>query len=94
MNSKREKSQIDTSRHLNDNWLAYWENEIRNGNKNTNFDLKQINLLTLTGHVGPVRSLCTLENEASILSGSKDKTVKLWSVKNMSGLSTTISNSK
>lgn len=44
------KSNVDSSRHLSDNWLAYWENEIRTNEKSsTEFDLKHINLVTLTG---------------------------------------------
>jgi hypothetical protein len=40
---------MDTSRHLSENWLAYWEHEIRTNNKTTMFDIKHINLLNLSG---------------------------------------------
>lgn len=46
---KRNKTKIDVSRHLSDNWLAYWENEIRSSQNTTLFDFKHINLLTLSG---------------------------------------------
>ena len=77
---KNVKANIDTSRHLSDNWLAYWENAIRT--KGTTFDFKHINLLTLSGHSSSVKCIHALENESSIITGSKDKTVKLWSLKN------------
>ena len=82
--NKRYKSKIDTTRHLSENWLAYWENAVR---ANSNFfDLKQINLLTVNAHSGSVKCLCGLDNESSIMSGGKDKTVKLWSLKNQSAI--------
>jgi len=84
---KENKFKIDTSRHLTDNWLAYWENEIRNNNNeiHSQFDFKHINLLTLSGHTSAVKCLLSLENESCLISGSKDKTVKLWSIKNQMG---------
>ena len=81
----RLKSNMDTSRHLSDNWLAYWENEIRTSEKSNTFDFKHINLVTLSGHNSSVRCLHVLDNESSIISGSKDKTVKLWTLKNFGG---------
>ena len=77
---KNTKACVDTSRHLSDNWLAFWENAIRT--KGTTFDFKHINLLTLSGHTSSVKSILPLDNESSIITGSKDKTVKLWSLKN------------
>jgi WD repeat-containing protein 81 len=74
---------MGTSRHLTDNWLAYWENEIRSNDKSNTFDFKHINLLTLSGHTSNVRSLIALDNESSIISCSKDKTVRLWNLKNI-----------
>ena len=69
--------------YLTENWLAYWESEIQSTTQST-LDFKQINLLTLSGHTSAVRCLLSLDNEASIISGSKDKTVKLWTIKNQS----------
>ena len=79
------KSNLDTSRHLSENWLAYWENEIRTNDKSNSFDFKHINLMTLSGHTSAVRCLHALDNESSIISCSKDKTVKLWTLKNHGG---------
>lgn len=72
---------MDTSRHLSENWLAYWENEIRSSSKGNLFDFKHIGLLTLSGHTNTVKCIYSLDNESSFISGSKDKTVKLWSLK-------------
>ena len=77
---------IDTSCHLADNWLAYWESEIQSTTQST-LDFKQINLLTLSGHTSAIKCLLSLDNESSIISGSKDRTVKLWSIKNQNKLS-------
>jgi hypothetical protein len=82
---KENKSKIDTTRFLNNNWLAYLENEIRFNDKSAQFDFKHINLVTLSGHTSTVKCIKALDNETSIITGSKDKTVKLWSLTNHGG---------
>uniref|UniRef100_A0A673A7K8 WD repeat-containing protein 81 n=1 Tax=Sphaeramia orbicularis TaxID=375764 RepID=A0A673A7K8_9TELE len=64
------------------NWLAYWQYEIGLNQQDPHFHFHQIRLQSFLGHSGTTKCLAPLAGEDYFLSGSKDKTVKLWPLYN------------
>ncbi|XP_013914884.1 PREDICTED: WD repeat-containing protein 81 [Thamnophis sirtalis] len=71
-----------SARLLSGNWLAYWQYEIGVGQHDPPFHFHQIRLQSFVGHGGAVKCLAPLSGEDFFLSGSKDKTVRLWPLYN------------
>lgn len=71
-----------SSRSLQGNWLAYWQYEIGLNQQDPHFHFHQIRLQSFAGHSGTTKCLAPLAGEDYFLSGSKDKTVKLWPLYN------------
>ncbi|XP_020784167.1 WD repeat-containing protein 81 [Boleophthalmus pectinirostris] len=70
-----------SGRSLQGNWLAYWQYEI-GLNQQDHFHFHQIRLQSFLGHSGTAKCIAPLAGEDYFLSGSKDKTVKLWPLYN------------
>ncbi|XP_037320742.2 WD repeat-containing protein 81 [Pungitius pungitius] len=71
-----------SGRSLQGNWLAYWQYEIGLNQQDPHFHFHQIRLQSFLGHSGTTKCLAPLAGEDYFLSGSKDKTVKLWPLYN------------
>ncbi|XP_027717229.1 WD repeat-containing protein 81 isoform X2 [Vombatus ursinus] len=63
---------------LSGNWLAYWQYEIGVSQHDAHFHFHQIRLQSFLGHSGAVKCVAPLGSEDFFLSGSKDRTVRLW----------------
>lgn len=71
-----------SNRSLQGNWLAYWQYEIGLNQQDPHFHFHQIRLQSFLGHSSTTKCLAPLAGEDYFLSGSKDKTVKLWPLYN------------
>lgn len=64
------------------NWLAYWQYEIGVSQQESHFCFHQIKLQSFLGHSGAIKCVAPLGGEDFFLSGSKDRTVRLWPLYN------------
>ncbi|XP_069471473.1 WD repeat-containing protein 81 isoform X2 [Ambystoma mexicanum] len=64
------------------NWLAYWQYEIGVSQQESHFCFHQIKLQSFLGHSGAIKCVAPLSGEDFFLSGSKDRTVRLWPLYN------------
>ncbi|XP_012582002.1 PREDICTED: WD repeat-containing protein 81 isoform X3 [Condylura cristata] len=77
------KRELPRSTHgLSGNWLAYWQYEIGVSQQDAHFHFHQIRLQSFPGHLGAVKCVAPLSGEDFFLSGSKDRTVRLWPLYN------------
>ncbi|KAM8975356.1 WD repeat-containing protein 81 [Pelodytes ibericus] len=77
------KQDLQRSAHgLCGNWLAYWQYEIGVSQQEPHFYFHQIKLQSFVGHTGAIKCVHPLGGEDFFLSGSKDKTVRLWPLYN------------
>ncbi|KAH0511498.1 WD repeat-containing protein 81 [Microtus ochrogaster] len=77
------KRELPRSAHsLSGNWLAYWQYEIGVSQQDAHFHFHQIRLQSFVGHTGAVKCVAPLSSEDFFLSGSKDRTVRLWPLYN------------
>lgn len=77
------KRELPRSAHgLSGNWLAYWQYEIGVNQQDAHFHFHQIRLQSFLGHTGAVKCVAALSSEDFFLSGSKDRTVRLWPLYN------------
>ncbi|KAM5273152.1 WD repeat-containing protein 81 [Ctenodactylus gundi] len=77
------KRELPRSAHgLSGNWLAYWQYEIGVSQQDAHFHFHQIRLQSFPGHSGAVKCVSPLSSEDFFLSGSKDRTVRLWPLYN------------
>ncbi|XP_077021591.1 WD repeat-containing protein 81 isoform X2 [Tamandua tetradactyla] len=77
------KQELPRSAHgLSGNWLAYWQYEIGVSQQDAHFHFHQIRLQSFQGHSGAVKCVAPLSSEDFFLSGSKDRTVRLWPLYN------------
>ncbi|NXW73433.1 WDR81 protein, partial [Hirundo rustica] len=77
------KHELPRSTHaLCGNWLAYWQYEIGVSQHEPRFHFHQIKLQSFSGHSGAIKCVAPLGSEDFFLSGSKDKTVRLWPLYN------------
>ncbi|KAL0597507.1 WD repeat-containing protein 81 [Plecturocebus cupreus] len=77
------KQELPRSAHgLSGNWLAYWQYEVGVSQQDAHFHFHQIRLQSFPGHSGAVKCVAPLSGEDFFLSGSKDRTVRLWPLYN------------
>ncbi|KAE9550361.1 hypothetical protein FO519_006421 [Halicephalobus sp. NKZ332] len=76
----------DEATHLHGTWNDHFRAVLSSTTPFIPFD--QIQLCTFSGHGGLIKKIVVLDNENSFITASNDKTIKLWSLKNVTEVGT------
>ncbi|KAI1721485.1 beige/BEACH domain-containing protein [Ditylenchus destructor] len=85
LNSSKQPND-DNSYHMTESWINHLRSVLSSTSDNISFN--QIQIANYQGHTAAIRKILVLDNENSFITGSHDKTIKLWSIKSTEEYST------
>ncbi|KAI1729076.1 beige/BEACH domain-containing protein [Ditylenchus destructor] len=85
LNSSKQPSD-DNCYHMTESWIDHLRSVLSSTSDNISFN--QIQIANYQGHTAAIRKILVLDNENSFITGSHDKTIKLWSIKSTEEYST------